>query len=115
MKLNEYQELSKRTMPGDGSMTEYDLTNYALGLVGEGGEVADEIKKVVFHGHELDRDKLEKELGDVFHYLAGMATLLDLSLEDVATANLAKLAERYPMGFSSEDSVKRVDTKKIGG
>jgi hypothetical protein len=41
-----------------------------LGLYGESGEVADLIKKSSFHGHELDNDKLIKELGDVCWYVA---------------------------------------------
>lgn len=41
----------------------------AMGLAGEAGEVADLLKKVLFHDRELDRDKLIQELGDVRWYL----------------------------------------------
>ncbi|MCG1029295.1 nucleoside triphosphate pyrophosphohydrolase family protein [Virgibacillus halodenitrificans] len=105
MNFNEYQELSKRTMPNE-NMKKVSA-NYALGLTGESGEVADIIKKWVFHKHDLDRMELEKELGDVLHYLSGLATLHHFNLEDVAQANIDKLKKRYPEGFSSEASRNR--------
>lgn len=107
--LNDYQDLSKRTLP-EGKHSEV-LTNMALGLVCEAGEVGDHIKKHVFHGHDLDDDKVKKELGDSLFYLAGVATLLGYTLEEIGTINIDKLAKRFPNGFNKEDSKKRVDTK----
>lgn len=114
MNLNEYQNLSKRTMPIIEDITDEKevgnvTVNYALGVSGEAGEVADQVKKEVFHGHEMDLDAIKKELGDVLHYVAGIATLYGLELEEVAQANIDKLQKRYPYGFSEEDSKKRVD------
>ena len=118
MKLNEYQELSKRTMP---KMVEgkhdfyYDdraKSNYGLGITGEAGEVADYLKKVIFHQHDLDEVKLKQELGDVLHYVAGLCTMYGFRLEEVATLNVVKLQERYPDGFRAEDSIKRKDVKQ---
>lgn len=79
----------------------------ALGLAGEAGEFADEVKKRAGHGHDLDRAKLIKELGDALWYVAECASALGLTLECVAQYNLAKLRERYPQGFSSEASKNR--------
>lgn len=106
--LNEFQELSKRTMPKIHS----DMTkaNYALGATGEAGEVADIVKKEVFHGHPVDPDSIKKEIGDTLHYLAGLATMYGLTLQEIAEANIEKLRKRYPEGFSTVDSIKRVDT-----
>ena len=59
MSFNEYQKLAKRTAK------DLNLTEFALGLGGEAGEVIDLIKKFEFHGHELDDGKLVKESGDV--------------------------------------------------
>jgi NTP pyrophosphatase (non-canonical NTP hydrolase) len=111
MNFNEYQELSKRTMPQKfyGGFTVLDKSNYAMGLAGESGEVVDLIKKIVHHRHEIRADKLEKELGDVLHYLSGIATMYNLSLEHIAIENIEKLKKRYPNGFNTEDSIKRVD------
>ena len=105
--LNEYQELSKRTMPKTSDMAK---ANYALGFVAEAGEVGDIIKKEVFHGHAPDREAVKGELGDTLHYLAGLATLYGLTLQEVAEGNVRKLRTRYPTGFNATDSMKRVDT-----
>lgn len=112
MELNQYQILSKRTLPKHNSQEDMKLAlaNYSMGLVGESGECIDHIKKHVFHGHQLNVEEIKNELGDVLHYLAGIATMCGLSLDDIAVGNVAKLALRYPEGFTSEDSIKRVDT-----
>jgi hypothetical protein len=146
----------------------------AMGLFGEAGEVVDLIKKIEGHGHELDRDRMISEVGDVLWYaarcfdtviaenadvplapcgyanrerlmeylgelvegagayaaelfgnrctkpdspvylsstlyaLAMVCECYDLPpLLDIARANIAKLRERYPEGFSTERSVNR--------
>lgn len=109
MKLNEYQELSKRTLPEwrTAQNRRESLSNYAMGLAGESGEVVDLLKKSVYHGHQFNAEELKGELGDVLHYLAGLATMCGMTLEDVASANIAKLQKRYPKGFSKEASINR--------
>lgn len=103
--LDAYQARAMRThAPGPAQ-----LACYALGVAGEAGEVADMVKKHLGHGHELDRDKLIKELGDVLWYVAGLAHLLDVPLSHVAFQNVLKLEKRYPNGFSHEASKARVD------
>ncbi len=86
------------------------LLNGVMGLCGEAGEAIDIVKKWRFQGHDLDRETLAKELGDIAWYLAETAWGLDLSLEDVFQGNLDKLAKRYPEGFSVERSVCREET-----
>lgn len=83
------------------------LINGVMGLCGEAGEAIDLVKKHLHQGHELDRQALKKELGDIAWYLAETAYALDLTLEDVLTANLEKLKARYPDGFDTERSVQR--------
>lgn len=78
-----------------------------MGIAEEAGEVAGLIKKHLWHGHELDRTKVIKELGDVLWYLAYLANKIGSSLDEVAEANLNKLALRYPNGFSKEASINR--------
>jgi NTP pyrophosphatase (non-canonical NTP hydrolase) len=105
MKFNEYQQATERT--ANGGEKEKRFANFGMGIAGEAGEVCDYLKKVVFHGHELDRERLKKELGDVMWYVATLATTADLTLEEIATANIEKLKARYPEGFSSEHSINR--------
>ena len=85
------------------------LINGVMGLCGESGEAIDIVKKWLAQGHELDKEKLAKELGDICGYLAETATALDLSLEDIMAANIEKLRKRYPEGFDTERSVNRKD------
>jgi NTP pyrophosphatase (non-canonical NTP hydrolase) len=111
MDANKYQELAMRTA-GQSLVTDdlaYGLTISALGLTGEAGEVADLVKKHLYHGHPLDRDKLIKEAGDVAWYLARLATALEMPLGEILHANIEKLMLRYPEGFTVEDSLNRRD------
>jgi NTP pyrophosphatase (non-canonical NTP hydrolase) len=82
--------------------------NYGMGMAGEAGEASDLLKKIVFHGHAMDKEKVIKEIGDVLWYIAATATKLGVSLEEVAIRNIEKLRARYPEGFSTDRSVNRV-------
>ena len=108
MNIDTYQSQALRTMnkglPGNEA-----LTMTALGLAGEAGEVVDLVKKVLFHGHKIDKAKLAAELGDVLWYVANMASALGLDLSEVAAGNVDKLRKRYPAGFTEAASRDRVD------
>ena len=102
-----YQRLAMRTK-GDMSALHGRLTLGALGLSGEAGEVTDHIKKIVFHDHDIDRAALINELGDVMWYVSYLLDTLDLEMDDVLEANIAKLRARYPDGFDPQRSRNRV-------
>ena len=106
MTIREYQDLAMRTLNPELSQKDV-LINSVMGLCGESGECIDIVKKWLAQGHELDKDKLAKELGDVAWYLAETAWALDLSLEEVLRGNLQKLKKRYPKGFDSDKSIHR--------
>ena len=108
MDLNDYQQLAARTLGRDRTQ-EQQLANAALGLTGEAGETAEIIKKHLFHATPLDQDALVKELGDCLWYIAAFATVLDLSLADIAQRNIDKLRKRYPEGFDPERSRNRTE------
>ena len=110
MTINEYQELAMRTVNPKLNKDEI-LINSVMGLCGESGEAIDIVKKWFAHGHELDREHLKKELGDIAWYLAEAATALDITLESVLEANIEKLKKRYPEGFEAKRSIERDDAE----
>ena len=107
MHLDDYQSLAARTM--GARPPEQQLANAALGLTGEAGEVAEHVKKHLFHARPLDRDAVVEDLGDCLWYVAAMCPTLGLSMRDVGAAHNDKLRRRYPDGFSAERSVDRAE------
>ena len=108
MTINEYQKLAMTTL--NPALSERDvLINAVMGLCGESGEAIDLVKKHLAQGHELDREKLARELGDVAWYLAETATAIGYPLEEILQMNIDKLRARYPEGFAVERSVNRED------
>ncbi len=100
LNFNSYQQAAAQTAvyPNLGNNFVYPT----LGLVGEAGEVAEKIKKVLRDDNgQLSAEKkqeLMKELGDVLWYVARLAAELGLELEQVAQYNLAKLTSRQERG-----------------
>ena len=108
MTINEYQKLALTTL--NPALAEKDvLINGVMGLCGEAGEAIDLVKKHLAQGHELDKEKLAKELGDVAWYLAETAYAIGYDLETILQMNIDKLRARYPEGFSAEKSISRTE------
>lgn len=106
MQVNEYQKAAMATL--NPALDKKDvLINSVMGLCGESGEAIDIVKKWLMQGHELDKEHLVREFGDVAWYLAEDATALDIPLEAVFQGNLDKLRQRFPNGFDTGASVNR--------
>lgn len=69
-----------------------------LGLVGEAGEVAEKIKKVIRDNSLLSQEEILKELGDVLFYTAALANFYGGTLQQVAEMNMEKLDKRQREG-----------------
>lgn len=82
-----------------------------LGLVGEAGEVAEKIKKLIRDDHsEISKaksDELREEIGDVLWYISALATEFNLSLSEIATSNITKLRKRKAAGTLRGSGDKR--------
>ena len=105
MQVNEYQTKAMKTL--NPSLDKKDvLINSVMGLCGESGEAIDIVKKWLAQGHELDREHLKKELGDIAWYLAECAFALDIPLEDILVANIEKLKKRL-VNIDSELNMNR--------
>lgn len=117
LSLNEYQKRALSTC----TPSSYNFAYMALNLVGEVGELASKVAKAIrkeqitleggririnadlaaeemvewFNGF---MDELKLEAGDILWQLSGLCDVLGYSLQDVAQANLAKLAARKAAG-----------------
>ncbi|HOI60183.1 MAG TPA: nucleoside triphosphate pyrophosphohydrolase family protein [Candidatus Pacearchaeota archaeon] len=96
MDFNDYQQKSRQTAlyPNKDNNFIYPT----LGLVGEAGEVAEKIKKVIRDNNGVitleKKEEIKKELGDVLWYVSNLAYELDIELEDIAQGNIEKLFSR---------------------
>ena len=96
MEMNEYQNEAKKTAiyPDVGNNIYYPT----LGLVGEAGEIANKVKKIMRDKkgkiEEADRINIGKELGDCLWYIALIAFELKIKLHLIAASNILKLALR---------------------
>ncbi len=106
MNAKYYQIAVSRTMNPDLDVKQA-TSNYAMGLAGEAGEVVEPLKKHLYHGHSLDIGVLKKELGDVLFYVAALCNTWGVDMGEAMEENIAKLAKRYPNGFSTKASVER--------
>ena len=99
MNFSEYQERAMATAiyPSD-----YKVIYPALGLVGEVGEIANKVKKIIRDDDgkitKERREDLAGEISDTLWYIAALATDLGLNLDDIAKENLEKLASRQERG-----------------
>jgi len=87
----------------EGFVPERTLTA-AIGLASEAGEFSEIVKKVIFQGKPFNdetKEHMKKELGDCLWYIAQACMALDLTFEELFTANIEKLSGRYPGGFDA--------------
>lgn len=83
--------------PSDNSLNN-ELAILALGLVGESGEVAEKIKKLLHYGREINLNDMQKELGDVVYYWARICRKCGFDPSEVLQANIDKLGARVVAG-----------------
>lgn len=79
----------------------------ALGIAGEGGEVAEKVKKWLRGDRDLDKLELLKEAGDVLWYITSLADDLGYSLEELVNQNVEKLTSRKERGVQKGDGDNR--------
>jgi NTP pyrophosphatase (non-canonical NTP hydrolase) len=107
MNFLEYQELAERTSGWAGEQSQDRIVYASLAISGEVGELANHVKKGIFHGHGLDIEYCRDECSDILWYLSEICSALDLTLDEVAEYNIGKLKKRYPEGYSDEASINR--------
>lgn len=101
MTFDEYQKQALTTKQ-DTFEPLMQKTIWAMGVVGEAGEVVEKWKKIVAYKQgktsQADLDELAKELGDVVWYIAVMAHSLGYSFDDIMQRNVEKLKSRKERG-----------------
>jgi NTP pyrophosphatase (non-canonical NTP hydrolase) len=96
MEFKEYESIIEKTAiyPNRGNNIIYPT----LGLVGESGEVAEKVKKLIRDEkgvvNEEFKANIKKELGDVLWYITALSLEIGFSLESIAEANISKLIKR---------------------
>lgn len=92
--------------------------HYALGLCTEAAELADAFKKHIAYGKPVDRTNVVEECGDLLYYVARLLASVDSSIAEAMELNMAKLAARYPSGFTTENALNRnlaLEREKLEG
>lgn len=102
--FNDYQDFVKtmKVYP-----EKHAIVYPALGICGEGGEIAEKVKKWLRGDRELDKLELLKEAGDVLWYLASLADDLGYSFQDMVDENVKKLSSRKARGVQKGDGDNR--------
>jgi len=107
--LKRYQDLCKKTAK-KFETSEKEILTWGLGITGEAGDVASCIKKTFAHDND-QKQGIKENLGDTLWYIAMICNFFNWDLQEILKANIKKLEERYPRGFTIEDA--RRDGKKV--
>lgn len=70
------------------------LYENTLGLVGEAGEVAEKMKKLVRDSSRFTNEEIMKELGDVVFYATALGNIYGRGLQEILELNIQKLDDR---------------------
>lgn len=101
MDFNTYQTEAQKTDRVSANQSDSDaivsLVVPLLGLAGETGELLSEYKKHLRDGeaHQLFKERIKEELGDLLWYVANVGAKFGVSLNDIAESNLAKTHDRW--------------------
>ena len=88
------------------------LSNWTLGVAGEAGEVVELIKKHLYHGKDLDRDRVKEEIGGVLWYLQALCIQTGVELHECMAYNQEQLEKRHQ---GKAFDITKVDNGKGGG
>jgi NTP pyrophosphatase (non-canonical NTP hydrolase) len=93
--LDQYAEFVESKILTSGDVR---LIENVLGLVGESGEVAEKLKKMIRDKEEMKVEDMMKELGDCLFYLQAICNFIQVGLGSVIQMNVDKLNDRAKRG-----------------
>jgi NTP pyrophosphatase (non-canonical NTP hydrolase) len=113
MDMDQYQRLAYTTDQNYSKTGDQGLTIPLLGIAGETGTLLAEFKKKIRdkESYEGFNAKAEEELGDILWYLSCVASRLQLSLAEIASKNLQKTQEPWPLEGDDTDLFQYFDTR----
>ena len=89
--LKKYSDFQKKTQ-----YEKFDIIYMGLGLCGETGELANDIKKIKRDDKNILTDKRKKkiisEMGDIMWYYFGICNILDVDIEFILNENIKKIS-----------------------
>ena len=112
--LHRLAELEASDAHMQGNINIPRLLTAAFGLVSEGGEFTEVVKKIILQGKPYNEDNIyhmKRELGDICWYLAQACMALNTTFDEVIEMNVDKLQARYPGG---EFNVHKSENRKEG-
>ncbi len=97
MDFSNYQKEAQQTDRVPAHAKDIPMIVPILGLAGKVGQLLSEYKKHLRDGeaHRLYKKRVSEELGDLLWYIANIASKFELSLSEIATANLDKVKQRW--------------------
>lgn len=108
MNFKKYQLEAKKTAVYADS---YRIMYPSLGLAGESGEVANKVKKIYRDDDGVPSESrikaISKEIGGVLWYVANLCADLGLSMDEIASENIAILNSRKERGTIHGDGDDR--------
>lgn len=88
------------------------MVHASMGIAGEAGEVVDAVKKTWIYGKPLDTENILEECGDLLFYIQALLTENGFTMDDAIAHNIAKLAKRYPQGYTDQAAITRADKEQ---
>ena len=85
----------------------YSLRNLLLTVC----RISENIKKGIFHQYGIYQNELQYDVKAIYLNLEIIAQNFELDIFEIMQDNDNKLLKRFPKGFNSQDSIKRVDVK----
>ena len=73
----------------------FDALHSVVGISGESGELLDHFKKAVWQGHEVSRDYVLLELGDILFYFQSMCDLCGTNIDEVRKLTHRELKKKW--------------------
>ena len=97
MEIKEFQKKADEIINSiDGKLCiEHNVNSAFMHLIEEIGEVANQLNKPNIRNEEIEKQKLAEELSDVLLFIARIANIYGIDLEDAIKGKINKLKQKW--------------------